>query len=106
VDYSVIFLNPIKVYLDDLREAPEGWIRVKTAQEAIELLKQGNVEEISLDHDLGDEVNGTGYDVIIWMEEKVFLEKFIYPRIHIHTANISAREKMEKGVRKIRSAIL
>ena len=99
-------MDPIKVYLDDLRVAPEGWIRVKTASEAIVLLQQGNVVEISLDHDLGDEENGTGYDVILWMEEKAFLEKFKCPRIHIHTANISAREKMEKGVSKIRSASL
>ena len=69
-------------------------------------LEQGNVGEISLDHDLGEDENGTGYDVILWIEEKVFLENFNYPRIHIHTANVSAREKMEKGIRKIHSAKL
>ena len=31
--------------------------------EAIELLKTGKVSELSLDHDLGDDIRGTRYDV-------------------------------------------
>lgn len=92
----------MKVYLDDLREAPEGWIRVYTAKEAIALLETGNVEEISLDHDLGDEKNcGTGYDVICWIEEKVVTENFTPPRVKVHSANTSARGKMESALAKI-----
>jgi len=34
----------IKIYLDDLRSTPEGWIRVYWPDEAIELLKMGNVD--------------------------------------------------------------
>ena len=49
----------MKIYLDDIRTKPEGWIRVKTAQEAFELLRSNKVFEISLDHDLGDDKNGT-----------------------------------------------
>lgn len=33
----------MKVFLDDLRIPPAGWILVKTAREAIELLKTGKV---------------------------------------------------------------
>jgi hypothetical protein len=29
------------------------------------------VQELSLDHDLGDDARGTGYDVILWIEEAV-----------------------------------
>jgi hypothetical protein len=43
----------MKVYLDDERPVPDGWIGCKTPSEAIELLKTGQVETISLDHDLG-----------------------------------------------------
>jgi len=39
--------------LDDVCEAPDGWIHVRTPEEAIELLRSGQVGEISLDHDLG-----------------------------------------------------
>jgi hypothetical protein len=91
----------IKLYLDDEREAPEGWIRVNWPDEAIEILKMGNVEEISLDHDLGDDNRGTGYDVLLWIEEQVATNKFQPPMIKIHTANSSAREKMEAGIRNI-----
>lgn len=55
----------MKVYLDDERQTPEGWHRFYWPEEAIELLKQGKVTEISLDHDLGDDEHGTGYDVVL-----------------------------------------
>lgn len=92
-----------KVYLDDERTPPAGWILVKTPKEAIKLLKKGDVDIISLDHDLGDDKNiGTGYDVINWIEEQVFTDKkFRTPQIKIHTANPSARTKMELALKSI-----
>ncbi|WP_309295279.1 cyclic-phosphate processing receiver domain-containing protein [Aeromonas caviae] len=42
--------------------------------------------EISLDHDLGDDGRGTGYDVILWIENEVMTNYFIPPKIHIHSA--------------------
>lgn len=91
----------MKVYLDDERRAPEGWRRVETAAEAIALLESGEVRELSLDHDLGDDAQGTGYDVVLWIEQAVALRGFVPPRIHVHTANVSARRKMEQGVAAI-----
>ena len=61
----------MKVYLDDERATPEGWTRVYWPSEAIELLQTGQVTELSLDHDLGDDARGTGYDVVLWIEEQV-----------------------------------
>ncbi len=91
----------MKVYLDDERETPEGWTRVYWPDEAIELLRSGEVMEISLDHDLGDDDRGTGYDVIMWIEEQVATSGFVPPMIHVHSANISARTKMELGIAAI-----
>ncbi|WP_180140139.1 cyclic-phosphate processing receiver domain-containing protein [Desulfoluna butyratoxydans] len=91
----------MKVYLDDERETPRDWKRVYWPEEAIELLKTGKVEEISLDHDLGDDDHGTGYDVILWIEEAVYTTDFQAPVIKVHSANPSAREKMESGIRSI-----
>ncbi len=68
---------------------------------SLDLLKAGNVSEISLDHDLGDDDRGTGYDVVLWIEEAVFTKGFKPPAIKVHSANSSAREKMERGIRKI-----
>ncbi|WP_419238326.1 cyclic-phosphate processing receiver domain-containing protein (plasmid) [Photobacterium leiognathi subsp. mandapamensis] len=91
----------MKVYLDDERETPIGWVRVYFPEEAIELLKTGKVTEISLDHDLGDDDHGTGYDVVLWIEEAVYTKGFIPPRIKVHSANTSARKKMELGIKNI-----
>ena len=109
------------MYLDDERTEPDGWVRVKTPAQTIALLETGEVSHLSLDHDLGDDEGiGTGYDVVLWMEEQVFLTergnfynapkrlgqisetRFIPPEnITVHTANVSARVKMEQGIKKI-----
>ncbi len=39
--------------MDDKRPAPEGWLHVKTAREAIAVLSDRQVHELALDHDLG-----------------------------------------------------
>jgi len=92
----------MKVYLDDERQTPPGWVRVYWPQEAIELLETGEVTEISLDHDLGDDERGTGYDVVLWIEEAVATLSFTPPLIHVHSANTSARQKMTLGIESIR----
>ena len=91
----------MKVYLDDERATPEGWTRVYWPEEAIDLLKTGNVLEISLDHDLGDDERGTGYDVVLWIEEAVITKGFKPPVMWVHSANSSARDKMELGIETI-----
>ncbi|MDD2721875.1 MAG: hypothetical protein PHH47_11270 [Gallionella sp.] len=95
----------MRIYLDDERKTPDGWIRVFWPDEAIALLELGMVEEISLDHDLGDDERGTGYDVILWVEEAVALRNFSPPKITVHSANSSAREKMLAGIRAIKSLV-
>lgn len=91
----------MKVYLDDERPTPEGWVGVRWPGEAIALLQTGGVEELSLDHDLGDDARGTGYDVVLWIEEAVAVRGFKPPRIRVHSANSSAREKMLAGIASI-----
>ena len=92
----------MKLYLDDTRPVPDNsWTLTKTAQETIQYLISTNVEEISLDHDLGDG-NGTGYDVLFWIEEQVYTTDYIPPKIiNIHTANVVARKKMEQSLNSI-----
>lgn len=91
----------IKVYLDDERHTPDGWVRVYWPDEAIALLEGDTVAEISLDHDLGDDDRGTGYDVVLWIEEAVITRGFIPPKISVHSANSSACHKMELGIKTI-----
>ncbi len=91
----------MRVYLDDERATPDGWTRVYWPDEAIALLETGNVAEISLDHDLGDDERGTGYDVIAWIEEAVVTRGFVPPSMRVHSANPAARVRMEAGIAAI-----
>lgn len=71
----------MKIFLDDLREAPQGYVTARTYEECIELLKNNEVEVLSLDHDLG--TDKTGYDVCLWLAEN----EYFIPEIYIHSAN-------------------
>ena len=96
----------MKVYLDDKREAPEGWTQTYSAQATIWFLKSRAVTHLSLDHDLGDEkVVGTGYDVLLWLEEQVLMHGFTPPKITVHTSNEGARPRMEQAVENIEAFI-
>ena len=85
-----------KVYLDDDWVAPEGWHQVLWPDEVIAQLKTGLFTHLSLDHDLG-----TGYDVILWLEREVALAGMAPPHLAVHSANSSARIKMEAGIKSI-----
>ena len=91
----------MKLFLDDERDTPPGFVRVFWPHEAIAVLERGDVELISLDHDLGDDARGTGYDVLRWIEEAVVTSGFEPPRIAIHSANPPARERMLRAIAAI-----
>lgn len=91
----------VNVYLDDERTAPWDWVQTHTPHQTIILLDAGCVSHLSLDHDLGDDAGiGTGYDVLKWLEEKVFTDRYFTPprEIKVHSANVSARKKMEQAI--------
>jgi hypothetical protein len=91
----------MKVYLDDERETPEGFIRTYTVEETIKLLQTRQVEELSLDNDLGEGLL-EGHKVLDWLEESVFHDDtFPIPMIGIHSANASRVEYMHRAVKSI-----
>lgn len=92
----------MKIYLDDKRKAPDGYVLCYWPSEVIELLKKTHCEHLSLDHDLGDDNRGTGYDVLLWIEEQQVLWGRVPPdAISVHSSNPSARLKMEAAIRSI-----
>lgn len=92
----------MKIYLDDERIAPEGWVQVRWPDEAIKLLQTGTVTHLSLDHDLGDDRRGNGYDVLLWIEQQVALYKFTPPaKIDVHSANPAAHKRMLAAIESI-----
>lgn len=93
--------NVRKIWLDDVRPAPEGWVWMKTPWGAITELKKGDVTVISLDNDL-QLTDAEGYDVVKWIEEQVHtLPGYAPPAIHVHTMNPVARRKMFSGIEAI-----
>lgn len=101
----------MKLWLDDERnpkspliqqdfgaEGDEVW--VKTAQVAINWLKQGNVEFISLDHDLGSQSCGTGMDVARWIEEEAYHGTLPKLNWAIHSKNPVGRQNMMRALIK------
>ena len=101
--------NKIKIWLDDLREAPEGWLTCRTAQEVIYWLDKDTigyekieVTHISLDHDLG-EIEETGYEVIKYLQEKLVNNEWNknIPYIDCHSDNPVGRNDINLGIRAI-----
>lgn len=84
----------INLYVDDLRDCPEGFLVARTMEDAIAVLTTQNVHLLSLDHDLGEDEAGnlrpTGYDLV-----KYFCEQGLYAdKIYLHTDNVVGRENM------------
>lgn len=88
LEQSETLRGTLRVWLDDSRPAPPGWLRVTTVRNARRLVEAGLVREISLDYDLGwcadcisreehlkssgrrhCEHTPTGYDLVAWMAE-------------------------------------
>ncbi len=78
----------MKIYLDDERRAPEGFIHVRNMSELQGLLKRCNdeIEVMSFDHDLGDG-EPDGYAIIKWLFQA---HGNRYPKeVIVHSANPS-----------------
>jgi hypothetical protein len=96
----------VRVFLDDVRDAPAGWVRTQTPEETIELLATGEVTELSLDHDLGldtPEAERTGYTVLAWLEREIGEGRWTFPLpgFTIHSANPPGVIRMQRAIDSI-----
>lgn len=92
----------MKIWVDDLRPVPTGYIGTKSVNETIALIevceRSGEpIELIDLDHDLGDYASDGG-DAIKLLDYLVEHEKF-YP-IEFHTANPVGRANMMRVIER------
>jgi hypothetical protein len=92
----------MKIWLDDVRPAPEGYTLAKSVNETINLiLKAENdgvrIAVIDCDHDLGDYANdgGDGIKLLDWLVER----GTFYP-IALHTANPVGRDNMMRLINR------
>jgi hypothetical protein len=108
-----IVVMKLKLYLDDERVEPIGWVRVSTAANAIAILQTGQVDELSLDHDLDFAVDTrdgepdppilTGYDVACWLEQQAAEGNWeVIPRVmKCHSDNPPGRERIIQALTNI-----
>ncbi|MBR3362057.1 MAG: toprim domain-containing protein [Lachnospiraceae bacterium] len=88
--------STVKIWLDDIRPAPEGYYHCHSVNEAKEVimqcaLNQWHIAEINCDHDLGVFANdgGNGSCLLDWLSRKCVYE------IVIHPANLVGCESMQ-----------
>lgn len=99
----------MKIWLDDVRDAPDdSWEVVRDFSSVILELEYGGVEAISLDHDLGGDIPPgmtrawTGYDVALRIEEMVAEDCNYYPpKIYVHTDNPVGRANIWEAIKSI-----
>ena len=99
----------MKIWLDDERPIPNGWLGVKTPEMCIAIIEIAfhngeTVEILSLDHDLGlidpDTLQErTGYDVLLWLEK---YPKMMPKEVRIHSANPVAQRRMNLALDAIK----
>jgi hypothetical protein len=92
----------MKIWVDDIRTAPDGWVWCKTSRSAIDMLtalevatRLGSITEygkptlMSLDHDLGGD--DTTRPVVLWMCENDFWPE----KVVVHSSNPVGIEWLE-----------
>lgn len=92
----------MKIWVDDLRPVPKGYIGTKPVNETIRIIQNAEmqgieIELLDLDHDLGDYANdgGDAIKILDFLAER----GSFYP-IEIHTANPVGRANMERMIQR------
>jgi hypothetical protein len=87
----------MKIWLDDIREAPNGYNRTLSVNETKQLIldcenSDITIDELHLDHDLGDYARdgGDAIELVKWLAET---ER--YYEIKIHSMNIDGKQNMQ-----------
>lgn len=87
----------MKLYVDDMRACPDGWVPARTVTEAIRILATLPIQEVSLDHDIQCDNGPRPHHVSDETFEPV--ARYIAlmnprPKVHIHTSNYPAGDRM------------
>lgn len=99
----------MKLYIDDIRAAPEGWHLARTVTEAIRILAALEVAEVSIDHDIShrvmmeDTAHGSvvsrpypcseTFEPVAWFLREMAKNRCL-PKITLHSANPAGAKTM------------
>lgn len=97
----------LRLFVDDIREAPEGWHCARTVTEAIRILDERDVSDVSLDHDISHAVGldsvmrpypcGETFEPVARFIALMYAEGEKFPgTVTIHTANPAGAERMRQ----------
>jgi hypothetical protein len=72
----------INLYVDDLRDCPDGFVIARTFDDAVKFFKENEIHILTLDHDLGENEDGqelkNGYDLVKYICEQRLRADKIY----------------------------
>ena len=90
----------MKLWIDDVCPAPEGWEHIHSVNEAIGaiVLEYENIDVISLDHDAGDYGPPDYIKILDWAEE-IYGSSF-KPTIKLHSANPVGIQNMRRIIER------
>lgn len=92
----------IKIYLDDIREAPLGWVVVRNSFDFKKLVLKTpeDIDKISFDNDLGERIEG--WELANWLRDEIKAGTVKRPRsMSAHSWNPVARDKINATIREI-----
>lgn len=100
----------LRLYLDDVRPTPPGWVGCRWPRDVIAHLRAGDVDVVSLDHGLADapaasaegRAEVTGDAVIQYCREMLELHGVAPPELRIHSDNPSGIRSMRQGIARLR----
>jgi len=87
----------IKLYLDDIRTPKtEGWDIVRNYDDFVAWIELNGIpNEVSFDHDLGENTEKTGYDAAKWLGQYCIDNGLPLPKHNVHSANPVGKANIE-----------
>lgn len=84
----------LKLYLDDLRPIPEGFVGVRSYSEFVIFITQNGLPDyISFDHDLG--LQESGFDCAKWLVNYCLDNVKPIPKFVVHSQNPVGKQNIE-----------
>lgn len=95
----------VKIWLDDERKSPSGFIHFHSVNEVIDFIDTSGYTAfyLDLDHDLGEYANdgGDAIKLIYWLIEHGYNENTYYTfKFNLHTMNPVGRENMKAMIER------
>lgn len=96
----------MKLWIDDVRPAPDGWYQCRSVNAAKEVFmaNYGNIRAVSVDHDSGTYARWGGdyINFLKWLEEEEQTtgKKIVNFPIHIHSMNPVGVENMRAIIQR------